>query len=121
MGFNSPVENQQDVFKALTNVVGKAYKMKAPLEELKVIIFSDHHRGRNDGADDFSNSKAVYHKALKFYLKDDHQLILLGDVEEFWENTPKEVMRAHADTNELEAKYFDQNRYLRIWGNHDDA
>jgi len=120
MGFNSPMENEKDIFKALTNAVGKAHKLEAELSELKLIVLSDHHRGRGDGADDFVICKDVYHNAIDYYREQGHTLVLLGDIEEFWENTPKQVMRTYEETLCKEAEFYADNRFVRVWGNHDD-
>ncbi len=58
------------------------------------IIFSDHHRGQRDGADDFQRCEAAYNAALGYYLESGHRLVLLGDVEELWENRPGSVLQA---------------------------
>src|SRR4051812_38198715 len=51
----------------------------------RIIVFSDHHRGVGDGADDFRHCEAAYTAALAFYLERDYRLLLLGDAEELWE------------------------------------
>lgn len=92
-------------------------------KKVKWIIFSDLHKGQGDGADDFKVCKPAYHAALGYYLAAGYTLILLGDVEEFWESFPKKVFKEYQDTFELEKKFTNVNgeeRYLRIWGNHDD-
>ena len=60
----------------------------------RLIIFSDHHRGSRDGADDFWRCERSYHAALGYYLESGHRLYLLGDVEELWENGHDEVLKA---------------------------
>jgi UDP-2,3-diacylglucosamine pyrophosphatase LpxH len=56
---------------------------------------------------------------LRSYLDRDFTVVLLGDVEELWEQGFGEVERAHHDALELEGA-FPPSRYYRIWGNHDD-
>ena len=89
-------------------------------EKIKWIIFSDHHKGQMDGADDFKACKSAYHAALGYYLAAGYTLILLGDVEELWECFPKKVIKKYHDTFELEQRFLQENRYMRFWGNHDD-
>jgi hypothetical protein len=84
------------------------------------IIFSDHHRGQRDGADDFQRCEAAYNAALGYYLESGHRLVLLGDVEELWENRPGSVLQAYSHTLDLEAQFLEDGRYDRYWGNHDD-
>lgn len=83
------------------------------------IIFSDQHKGAGDGADEFRLCKPTYLAALRHYRADGFRLVLLGDVEELWENSISEVIRAHGDALDAEAA-FGPTRYLRVWGNHDD-
>lgn len=90
------------------------------LKKLKLIAFSDHHRGQNDGADDFRPCKAAYHAALGYYLEAGFTLYLLGDVEELWECQPKKPVITYHDTLELEKQFVMSGRYKRLWGNHDD-
>jgi UDP-2,3-diacylglucosamine pyrophosphatase LpxH len=86
----------------------------------RYIIFSDQHRGARNGADDFQVAERAYNAALAYYLHMGHTLIVLGDVEELWEETPAVVIRAYRHSLELEARFHQRGRYVRIWGNHDD-
>ena len=90
------------------------------LDAARLVIFSDHHKGARDGADDFRHCERAYHAALGYYLERGHRLIALGDVEELWENTPDEVLKAYPATLELEGEFHKEGRYERFWGNHDD-
>ncbi len=90
------------------------------MDDTKIVILSDHHRGRRDGADDFLNNEVTYQKALKYYLEQDYTLLLLGDVEEFWENPFELVIKKYKEVLALEKQFYDQGKLLRIWGNHDD-
>ncbi|MEZ5330297.1 MAG: hypothetical protein R3F19_35055 [Verrucomicrobiales bacterium] len=91
------------------------------LESLRMVIFSDHHRGAKTGADDFAECEDTYRAALDHYLGEGHRLVLLGDVEELWECSPKSVIDAYADTLRLEQKFHQTGGYTRIYGNHDDV
>lgn len=86
----------------------------------RYVIFSDHHKGAGDDADDFRPCKATYLHALNEYHLLDYSLVLLGDAEELWENDPHEVFESYPDVFEAEARFFPL-RYLRVVGNHDDA
>lgn len=96
-----------------------------PLLELeaaaaRLIVFSDQHRGARDGADDFLRCERAYHAALGHYLERDFRLVVLGDVEELWENSPHEVLAAYPETLALEAEFRHRGGYERVYGNHDD-
>ncbi len=85
----------------------------------RYIIFSDQHKGTRDQADDFRWAEENYMCALQYYYDQGYTLIILGDAEELWENTPQAVI----DKNRLnlleEAKFLQLNRYHRVYGNHD--
>lgn len=86
----------------------------------RCIIFSDQHRGARNGADDFQRAERAYNAALAYYFHRGHTLVVLGDVEELWEETPTAVINAYRHSLELESRFHRRGRYLRIWGNHDD-
>ncbi|HYW50020.1 MAG TPA: hypothetical protein VE861_05405 [Gemmatimonadaceae bacterium] len=83
------------------------------------IVFSDQHKGAGDGADEFRHCRQTYLAALRHYDAHQFRLVLLGDVEELWENRISEVIAAYPDVLAAEAA-FGAERYLRVWGNHDD-
>lgn len=85
----------------------------------KFIIFSDQHKGARDLADDFRHSEKTYLTALQHYYDNGFQFINLGDCEELWENTPAEVVKQNTEVLKAEARFLEQNRYCRIYGNHD--
>ena len=85
----------------------------------KIIIFSDHHKGIGDAADDFKQCASTYTKALNYYFQAGYTLILLGDIEELWENDINDVIKANKDSFEQEAQFYHDKRYFRCFGNHD--
>ncbi len=89
------------------------------LAQDRYVFFSDVHRGAGDNADDFKRTKAAYDLALFYYLQNGYTLVLGGDVEELWENAPDPVIKTYPPTFRMEAQFFQQGRYLRLWGNHD--
>lgn len=90
------------------------------LRDLKLVVFSDQHRGAFDGADQFKACKPAYHAALGYYLEAGFELVLLGDVEDLWQVAPEVTIERYKDTLLLEAAFAKQGRYTRVWGNHDD-
>ena len=95
-------------------------EMRIDLNNAKFIIFSDHHKGNRDGADDFKVCERAYNAALAYYYRQGYTLVVLGDVEELWEERPQTVIKAYPHTLDLEGKFHQAERYLRFWGNHDD-
>lgn len=112
--------DEQKIFQALTQLKAKCETQNFDIKDLRIVLFSDHHKGRKDGADDFKNCKAAYHAALGYYLSAGYSLYLLGDVEELWECRPDNVIKNYADTFKLEQEFAKRGKYTRLIGNHDD-
>jgi UDP-2,3-diacylglucosamine pyrophosphatase LpxH len=85
----------------------------------RLVIFSDHHRGKKDGADDFRRCERAYRAALGHYLQSGHTLALLGDVEELWKNQLPEPLKAYPEVLALERAFHERGRLWRFYGNHD--
>lgn len=113
---------QQNIWKGLDRAYQAATIEPQPLDfaKDKYVIFSDHHKGRRDNADDFVKSEAAYHAALGYYLAAGYTLFVLGDVEELWECKAQDVIKAYRETLKLEAAFHQLGRYVRFFGNHDD-
>ena len=101
-------------------LAGIANRETADLHDLKLIVFSDHHRGCKDRADDFRDCMPAYHAALEYYLAAGYTLYLLGDVEELWENRPRAVVTAYRESLRIERHFILTGKYRRLVGNHDD-
>jgi hypothetical protein len=91
------------------------------IHRARLVIFSDHHKGSRDGADDFRFCERAYNAALAYYDRLQYTLAVMGDVEELWEGWPETVLKAYPHTFELEGRFHQDGRYIRFWGNHDDA
>lgn len=85
----------------------------------KFIIFSDQHKGRRNGADDFSLSEANYLAALRHYNEQHFHLIILGDSEELWENTLVQIKKYNRATFHAEGLFLRRHALTKIFGNHD--
>ena len=86
----------------------------------KLVFFSDHHRGDGEkGSDDFKRNELIYRKALEWYFKRGYTLVLVGDVEEIWECKPSDIFAQYPLVYQLERKFHDQGRLIKIVGNHD--
>jgi hypothetical protein len=103
----------------LDRAFAAAGKRDVQLSQLRLVIFSDLHRGARDGADDFQRSEPAYSAALGWYLERGYELVLLGDVEELWENDIKEVLPRYAACTALERAFMDGPGLTRFFGNHD--
>ena len=90
------------------------------VDDARLVVVSDLHKGARDGADDFQRCERAYHAAISQYLERGFTLCVLGDGDELWENRPEEVLEAYKETLALEAEFHARGRYHRFWGNHDD-
>jgi predicted phosphodiesterase len=116
--------HQRRVARALDRALEHARAVEPVTLDLaqdRYIIFSDQHRGARNRADDFRWSERAYNAALAKYHTMGHVLVVLGDAEELWQERAGVVIEAYQHTLELEARFHRDGRYLRVWGNHDDA
>jgi predicted phosphodiesterase len=88
-------------------------------KDTRIIIFSDHHRGAKNGADDFMKAEESYLRALEYYFQKNFLYISLGDSEELWENTLLQVKKYNTITFESEKRFILQHRLFKVFGNHD--
>ena len=104
---------------AFKRAEGKAERFDASSE--RIVVFSDHHKGCGDQADDFRRCEHAYAAALGYYLEAGYKLLVLGDSEELWEERPPGVLARYADVLALEKEFAARgNGLVRFFGNHDD-
>ena len=126
LGWDIAAEELDRYQRSIAEGLSKAFDQAATeeheldLDTARLVVFSDHHKGARDGADDFRRCERAYVAALGYYLEEGHRLYVLGDVEELWENSPDEPLEAYSEALELEAEFYRRDRYERFWGNHDD-
>ncbi len=97
-----------------------SYRMSLELDSLRLVLFSDLHRGARDSADDFQRCERAYNAALAYYFQAGHTLCILGDAEDLWECHPSTVVARYQHSLELEKSFRQAGRYWRFSGNHDD-
>ena len=108
----------------LLDCIKKQQKKKGPIINFdpatdKFIIFSDQHKGAKNGADDFMLCEPSYLAALDYYFDQQYFFISNGDCEELWKNTLTAVKKAQKPVFEKEKKFITDNRFIKIFGNHD--
>jgi len=108
-----------ELFRTIKEEPGKKGVVLSLKENTQFIIFSDQHRGAKNGADDFMKAEDSYLAALNYYFENKFQFISLGDSEELWENTLARVKKHNAVSFEAEKKFIFQNRFFKVFGNHD--
>lgn len=86
----------------------------------KIVIMSDCHRGSGDSYDNFLKNRIIYEEALNYYYKNDFTYIELGDGDDMWEvENYKDIVNEHIDSFKLLKKFWNKNRLIMIYGNHD--
>jgi UDP-2,3-diacylglucosamine pyrophosphatase LpxH len=84
----------------------------------RYVIFSDHHKGARNSADDFRQCEQTYLSALDYYNEHGFTLVILGDSEELLEEKIGAVVDAYQNVFQKEAR-FHPDRLIRVFGNHD--
>lgn len=97
----------------------KGFVFPFDVDTTRFIIFSDQHKGRKNGADDFMHAEKNYLGALRYYNDQKFHLIALGDCEELWENTVIQVIKHNQASFEREKRFLYRNAFTKIVGNHD--
>jgi predicted phosphodiesterase len=123
----SSAPDKDRVFESLTSLLDqiqnkggkKGFVIPFELNADKFIIFSDQHKGRKNGADDFALAEPNYLAALAYYDQNQFHLISLGDGEELWENTLLQVKKHNTASFEAERKFLARDAFTKIFGNHD--
>jgi len=86
----------------------------------KLVLFSDLHRGRGDGADDFAKNQKLYHTALRHYDREGYTYIELGDGDELWQERHMwEITAEYDHIFAILARLYQEGRLYMIYGNHD--
>ncbi len=119
--------HKADVFTSLNNLllaIREGKETAGPVIPFEIstgkfVIFSDQHKGARDLADDFRLAEKNYLAALGHYYKEEFTLISIGDSEELWENKPDVVIEKNRMVLLEEARFLQNDRYYRTFGNHD--
>ena len=90
-----------------------------PLSGQKYVLFSDLHLGDGGKADDFCRNEAAMIAALDYYRANGYHVILLGDIEEFWQFDFEKVRDRYINSVYNRLRAFGDERVHRIYGNHD--
>jgi len=119
--------DKQRIFTALSDLLSRILSgekrkgLVVPFDIVtgKFIIFSDQHKGRKNGADDFLTNEQNYLSALDYYHQQGFHFIALGDSEELWENSLSAIKEAQKPSFQKEAQFIPNNAFIKIFGNHD--
>lgn len=85
----------------------------------KYIMFSDIHRGDDSVSDEFARNQTVLLYALNYYYNNGYTYVEVGDGDELWEHPKfKYIRSAHTDIFTTIKKFFDDGKFILIYGNH---
>jgi UDP-2,3-diacylglucosamine pyrophosphatase LpxH len=88
-------------------------------ENSKFAFLSDVHRGDDSVSDEFTRNQNIYLHALNYYYYNSYTYIEVGDGDELWEYKKfKHIRLAHTDVFLVIKKFFDKNRLVILYGNH---
>ena len=90
-----------------------------PTLDRRYFILSDLHMGNRGRADDFRHNEKLVIHALEQYREKGFSLILLGDVEEFWQFSLDSIRRHYEKTVYRAIRDYPEDQVYRIIGNHD--
>lgn len=100
----------------------KAYKraLKMDFDDTsKYIFFSDQHRGDDSASDEFQRNQKLFIAALEYYYKNGYTYVEVGDGDELWEHKEfRHIRIAHTDVFTTMKKFYDDNRMIMLYGNH---
>jgi hypothetical protein len=127
MASNASAPDKESVFKSLSKLLSDLNTKKnsrgiildVDFTKDKFIILSDHHKGNKEDGDDFASNEKNYLAALDFYFNRKFNYINLGDSEELWKYKPAEVIPKNAKALASEARFHEQKKYFKTFGNHD--
>lgn len=89
--------------------------------ESRLLFVCDCHRGDGSLSDEFTRNENTFVHALDFYFTNGFTYIELGDGDELWEHRSfRHIRRAHADSFAAIKRFFDDDRCIMVWGNHND-
>lgn len=102
----------------LTEAYKKALKIEFD-DSSKYIFFSDQHRGDDSASDEFERNQHLFIAALEYYNRNGYTYVEVGDGDELWEHKEfRHIRIAHTDVFTAMKKFYDDDRMIMIYGNH---
>lgn len=102
----------------LTEAYKKAKKITID-DHSKYIFFSDLHRGDDSISDEFARNQTLMVSALQYYYDKGYTYVEVGDGDELWQHAHfKHIRAAHTDVFTIIKAFFEKNRFIMIYGNH---
>lgn len=111
--------NTKTLYKKLNKLFESSHTLDLN-QHKKWVIFSDLHMGDGGSTDDFKRNSKLFTSALeKYYLKNNHALILNGDVEELQRFQVKKIVNKWSSVYELFDQFNKKKALYKTIGNHD--
>ncbi|HEY5584514.1 MAG TPA: serine/threonine protein phosphatase [Ruminiclostridium sp.] len=99
----------------------KSAKVEYFDENSRYIFFSDAHRGDDSVSDEFSRNQNVFLHALEYYFNNGYKYVEVGDGDDLWEYPKFKYIRlAHSDVFSILKRFFDEKRFIILYGNHNN-
>lgn len=113
--------NTETIINRLNELIKDNSKTKKlPLgKNNKYAVFSDLHLGDGGNADNFSRNEETLSYALNYYKNKGYSIILLGDIEEFWQFDLNMIRKRYDNSIYNLLSSFPNNTVHRVSGNHD--
>lgn len=81
----------------------------------------DCHRGDGSLSDEFTRNENTFLHALAHYYDLGFTYVELGDGDELWEHDNfRSIKRGHSDVFQAIKRFFDDDRFVLVWGNHNN-
>ena len=94
--------------------------VRIPLENKKFVIFSDLHMGNGGSRDDFARNGTWFRKVLAdYYLPQDYDLVLNGDIEELQKFQWEQIWKQWTPLYSVFEKFLSSGKFHKTVGNHD--
>lgn len=98
----------------------KASKTISFSSQSKFIIMSDCHRGTGTFTDQFLPNRPLFLAALQYYYDEGFTYIELGDGDELWQNSSYlDIIETYSDCYSQMARFYQEDRFYMLYGNHD--
>lgn len=107
------------IHQQLGNAYENAIRRRIDIENTKIVIFSDFHRGNGDKTDGFHSCHQSYCNAIRYYHDEGFSIYLLGNIEKFNNNRMESIISKYKEVYEIERSLTKLDRLCRIAGNDD--
>jgi UDP-2,3-diacylglucosamine pyrophosphatase LpxH len=112
-------QDKEATHRRLTELRNDNSVQQLPINGRKYAVFSDLHLGDGGKADDLRRNEKALIRSVRHYYQAGYTLILLGDIEEFWQFDLKDVVARYDESVYKEMRKFTPGRFIRVFGNHD--